>query len=146
VSSNIYPIYLFQASLRILKIEENISRGWGGENAYHIKGYRYLVVDNDTKVSRSSPSGKVTTLAKESLLALNKLREEVDSEKSRAKGQEKDMEICIRAKNNVWVIARVTRGKELYMALEKGSDTLLDTTDAVGRFSNRYCSGAFLMD
>lgn len=134
------------ASLRILKIEENISRGWGGENAYHIKGYRYLVVDNDTKVSRSSPSGKVTTLAKESLLALNKLREEVDSEKSRAKGQEKDMEICIRAKNNVWVIARVTRGKELYMALEKGSDTLLDTTDAVGRFSNRYCSGAFLMD
>jgi hypothetical protein len=64
VSSNIYPIYLFQASLRILKIEENISRGWGGENAYHIKGYRYLVVDNDTKVSRSSPSGKVTTLAK----------------------------------------------------------------------------------
>lgn len=74
----------------------------------------------------------------ESLLALNKLREEVDLEKSRAKSQEKDMEICIRAKNNAWVIARVTRGKELYMALEKGSDTLLDTTDAVGRFSNRY--------
>ena len=72
------------------------------------------------------------------MLALNKLREEVDTEKNRSK-QEKDMEICIRAKNNVWVIARVTRGKELYMALEKGSDTLLDTTDAVGRFSNRYC-------
>ncbi|CAH8252482.1 unnamed protein product [Arabidopsis lyrata] len=134
------------ASLRILKIEEKISRGWGGENTYHIKGYRYLVVDSDMEVSRASPSGKVTTLAKESLLALNKLREEVDLEKSRAKRQEKDMEICIRAKNNVWVIARVTRGKELYMALEKGSDTLLDTTDAVGRFSNRYCSGAFLMD
>ncbi|CAL9215186.1 unnamed protein product [Arabidopsis halleri] len=134
------------ASLRILKIEEKISRGWGGENTYHIKGYRYLVVDSDMELSRASPSGKVTTLAKESLLALNKLREEVDLEKSRAKRQEKDMEICIRAKNNVWVIARVTRGKELYMALEKGSDTLLDTTDAVGRFSNRYCSGAFLMD
>ncbi|CAE5957625.1 unnamed protein product [Arabidopsis arenosa] len=134
------------ASLRILKIEEKISRGWGGENTYHIKGYRYLVVDSDMELSRASPSGKVTTLAKESLLALNQLREEVDLEKSRAKRQEKDMEICIRAKNNVWVIARVTRGKELYMALEKGSDTLLDTTDAVGRFSNRYCSGAFLMD
>ncbi|KAG7597206.1 Vacuolar fusion protein Ccz1 [Arabidopsis suecica] len=134
------------ASLRILKIEEKISRGWGGENTYHIKGYRYLVVDSDMELSRASPSGKVTTLAKESLLALNRLREEVDLEKSRAKRQEKDMEICIRAKNNVWVIARVTRGKELYMALEKGSDTLLDTTDAVGRFSNRYCSGAFLMD
>ncbi|KAJ0253485.1 Vacuolar fusion protein CCZ1 A [Hirschfeldia incana] len=135
-----------QASLRIMKIEEKISRGWGGENAYHVKGYRYLVVDNDLEVSRASPSGKVATLAKESLLALNKLREEVDLEKSRGKRQERDLEICIRAKNNAWVIARVTRGKELYMALEKASDTLLDATDAVGRFSNRYCSEAFLMD
>ncbi|CAN7063948.1 unnamed protein product [Brassica oleracea var. botrytis] len=135
-----------QASLRIMKIEEKISRGWGGENAYHVKGYRYLVVDTDLEVSRASPSGKVATLAKESLLALNKLREEVDLEKSRAKRQERDLEICIRAKNNAWVIARVSRGKELYMALEKASDTLLDATDAVGRFSNRYCSGAFLMD
>lgn len=64
MSSNTYPISLFQASLRILKIEENISRGWGGENAYHVKGYRYLVVDNDMEVSRASPSGKVATLAK----------------------------------------------------------------------------------
>nr|VDD58782.1 unnamed protein product [Brassica oleracea] len=135
-----------QASLRIMKIEEKISRGWGGENAYHVKGYRYLVVDTDLEVSRASPSGKVATLAKESLLALNKLREEVDLEKSRAKRQERDLEICIRAKNNAWVIARVSRGKELYMALEKASDTLLDATDAVGKFSNRYCSGAFLMD
>ncbi|CAG7866904.1 unnamed protein product [Brassica rapa] len=135
-----------QASLRIMKIEEKISRGWGGENAYHVKGYRYLVVDTDLEVSRASPSGKVATLAKESLLALNKLREEVDLEKSRAKRQERDLEICIRAKNNAWVIARVSRDKELYMALEKASDTLLDATDAVGRFSNRYCSGAFLMD
>ncbi|CAH8321450.1 unnamed protein product [Eruca vesicaria subsp. sativa] len=135
-----------QASLRIMKIEEKISRGWGGENAYHVKGYRYLVVDNDMEISRASPSGKVATLAKESLLALNKLREEVDLEKSRAQKKEKDLEICIRAKNNAWVIARVSRGKELYMALEKASDTLLDATDAVGRFSNRYCSGAFLMD
>ncbi|XP_024007873.1 vacuolar fusion protein CCZ1 homolog A isoform X2 [Eutrema salsugineum] len=138
--------FIEDASLRILKVEEKISRGWGGENAYHVKGYRYLVVDNDMEVSRASPLGKVTTLAKESLLALNQLRGEVDLEKSRAKRQEKDMEICIRAKNNAWVIARVTRGKELYMALEKASDTLLDTTDAVGKFSNRYCSGAFLMD
>ncbi|KAL1221400.1 putative vacuolar fusion protein CCZ1 [Cardamine amara subsp. amara] len=134
------------ASLKILKIEERISRGWGGENAYHVKGYRYLVVDNGMEVSRASPSGKVATLSKESLLALNKLREEVDIEKSHAERQEKDMEICIRAKNKAWVIARVTRDKELYMALEKASDTLLDTTDAVGRFNNRYCSGAFLMD
>lgn len=45
-------------------MEEKISRGWGGENAYHVKGYRYLVVDNDLEVSRASPSGKVATLAK----------------------------------------------------------------------------------
>ena len=42
----------------------------------------------------------------------------MDTEKSRTK-QEKEMEICI------------TRGKELYMALEKASDTLLDATESV---------------
>ncbi|CAE5964737.1 unnamed protein product [Arabidopsis arenosa] len=133
------------ASAKILKVEEKLSKGWGGENAYHVSGYRYLLVDNDMEVSRASPPGKVATLAKESLLALNKLREEVDTEKGRSK-QEKDMEICIRAKNNTWVIARLNRGKELYMALEKASETLLDATDSVQRFSNRYCSGAFSMD
>lgn len=81
----------------------------------------------------------------ETLLALNKLRETVDSEKSRA-NEEKDMEISIRAKNNAWVMARLTRGKELYMALEKASETLLDATDSVQRFSSRYCSGAFSLD
>ncbi|CAN8233601.1 unnamed protein product [Cochlearia groenlandica] len=133
------------ASTNILKVEEKLSKGWGGENAYHVSGYRYLLVDNDMEVSRASPSGKVATLAKESLLALNKLRETVDSEKSRTE-KEKDMEICIRAKNNAWVMARINRGKEMYMALEKASETLLDATDSVQRFSNRYCSGAFSMD
>ncbi|KAL0806398.1 hypothetical protein Bca101_098890 [Brassica carinata] len=85
---------------------------------YHVSGYRYLLVDNDMEVSRASPSGKVATLAKETLLAVNKLRETVDTEKSRTK-QEKEMEKCI------------TRGKELYMALEKASDTLLDATESV---------------
>ncbi|KAJ6890863.1 hypothetical protein NC651_024387 [Populus alba x Populus x berolinensis] len=41
---------------------------------------------------------------------MSKLREEVDLEKSRAKwdsaDRDKDLEICIRAKNNAWVIAR----------------------------------------
>lgn len=81
---------------------------------------------------------------------MNKLREEVDVEKSRAKwdnaSQEKDMEICIRAKNNAWVIARTTRGKELYMALEKANETLLYASDAVEKFSNRYCGGTFSLD
>ncbi|KAJ8766814.1 hypothetical protein K2173_008368 [Erythroxylum novogranatense] len=137
------------ASLKMLKVEEKLSKGWGGENAYHVSGYRYLLVD-DRHVSRASPAAKVTTLTKESLLAMNKLREEVDLEKNRAKldnmGKEKDMEICIRAKNNAWVIARTTRGKELYMVLEKANETLLYAADAVEKFSNRYCGGAFSLD
>lgn len=80
-------------------------------------------------------------LWQDSLLALSKLREEVDLEKSKAQsnnaGQEKELEVSIRAKNNAWVIARVTRGKELYMVLEKANETLLYASDAVEKFSNR---------
>ncbi|PSR88103.1 Vacuolar fusion protein [Actinidia chinensis var. chinensis] len=141
---------LENASLKIVKVEEKLSKGWGGENAYHVSGYRYLLLDGDRNVSRASPPTKVTTLTKESLVALNKLREEVDLEKSRAKSDspdnDKDMEICIRAKNNAWVIALVTRGKELYMVLEKANETLLYASDAVENFSNRYCNGSFSLD
>ena len=77
----------------------------------------------------------------DSLLALSKLREEVDMEKSRAKSDnashEKELEVSIRARNNAWVIARVTRGKELYMVLEKANETLLYASNAVEKFSNR---------
>ncbi|KAJ4961871.1 hypothetical protein NE237_021781 [Protea cynaroides] len=141
---------LENASLKILKVDEKLSRGWGGENAYHVRGYRYLLFDGDRNVSRASPPGKVTTLSKDSLLSLNRLREEVDLEKNRARhddpSHEKDLEVCIRAKNNAWVIARVTRGKELYMVLEKANETLLYASDAVEKFSNRYCNGAFSLD
>ncbi|KAH7570843.1 hypothetical protein JRO89_XS05G0205500 [Xanthoceras sorbifolium] len=141
---------LMLASLKILKVEEKLSKGWGGENAYHVSGYRYLLVDGDRNISRASPPGKVTTLTKESLLAMSKLREEVDLEKGRAKwenaGLDKDLEVCIRAKNNAWVIARITRGKELYMVLEKANETLLYASDAFEKFSSRYCNGAFSLD
>ncbi|CAL5428066.1 unnamed protein product [Camellia sinensis] len=141
---------LENASLKIFKVEEKLSKGWGGENAYHVSGYRYLLVDGDRNVTRASPPAKVTTLTKESLVALSKLREEVDLEKSRAKWDgpncEKDLEICIREKNNAWVIARVTRGKELYMVLEKANETLLYASDAIEKFSDRYCNGAFSLD
>ncbi|XP_059447372.1 vacuolar fusion protein CCZ1 homolog B-like isoform X2 [Corylus avellana] len=141
---------LENASPKMLKVEEKLSKGWGGENAYHVSGYRYLLVDGDRNVSRASPPGKVTTLTKESLLALNKVREEVDLEKHQMESDnahfEKDMEVSIRAKNNAWVIARITKGKELYMVLEKADETLLYASDAVEKFSNRYCSGAFSLD
>ncbi|XP_062113302.1 vacuolar fusion protein CCZ1 homolog B-like isoform X2 [Humulus lupulus] len=141
---------LENASVKIVKVEEKLSKGWGGENAYHVGGYRYLLVDGDRNVSRASPPGKVATLTKESLVALNRLREEVDLEKSRSQwenaGHEKELEVSIRAKNNAWVIARVTRGKELYMVLEKANETLLYASDAVEKFSSRYCSGVFSLD
>ncbi|XP_027340554.1 vacuolar fusion protein CCZ1 homolog B-like isoform X1 [Abrus precatorius] len=141
---------LENASLKILKVEEKLSKGWGGENAYHVSGYRYLLVDGDRNVSRASPATKVTTLTKESLLAMNRLRQEVELEKNRAKldssNCEKDLEMCIRAKNNAWVISRVTRGKELYMVLEKANETVLYASDAVEKFSDRYCNGTFSLD
>jgi len=141
---------LENASQKIVTVEQKLTRGWGGENAYHVSGYRYLLVDPDRRVSRASPSGKVTTLAKDSLLALNRLRQEVDLEKSRFRRSDpchdKDFEVCIRTKNNAWVIAKITRGRELYMALEKGGETLLYASTAVEKFSNRYCEGAFSTD
>lgn len=75
------------------------------------------------------------------MIALSKLREEVDSIKSRSRwdnsSHEKDLEVSIRAKNNAWLIARLTRGKELYMVLEKASETLLYASEAVEKFSER---------
>ncbi|KAG2583981.1 vacuolar fusion protein CCZ1 homolog isoform X3 [Panicum virgatum] len=141
---------LENASQKIVTVEQKLTRRWGGENAYHVSGYRYLLVDPDRRVSRASPSGKVTTLAKDSLLALNRLRQEVDLKKSRFRRSDpchdKDFEVCIRTKNNAWVIAKITRGRELYMALEKGGETLLYASTAVEKFSNRYCEGAFSTD
>lgn len=70
-SVNCWPFYetvitfwKFQVALKIIKVEEKLSRGWGGENAYHVSGYRYLLVDDDRCISRASPPGKVTTLTK----------------------------------------------------------------------------------
>lgn len=79
--------------------------------------------------------------SQDSLLTLNRVREEIDFEKMRAQRtnpeHEKDFEVCIRAKNNAWVISKVTRGKELHMVLEKANETLLYATETVEKFSNR---------
>ena len=101
-----------------------------------------------TDFENSLNFGSFLCLVQESLLAMNKLRKEVELEKSRAKldsgGCEKDLEMCIRAKNNAWVISRITRGKELYMVLEKANETLLYASDAVEKFSNRYVFLSFV--
>lgn len=75
------------------------------------------------------------------MLALSKVREEVDLEKGQLAWEnadrDKDLELCVRAKNNAWVIARITKGKEIYMVLEKAGETVLYASDALEKFSNR---------
>lgn len=46
---------------------------------------------------------------------------------------------ALEQKGNVWVTAtaRHTRGKELYMVLEKAGETLLGASEAVKKFSER---------
>jgi hypothetical protein len=61
-----------QGSQKIATVEQKLARGWGGENAYHVGGYRYLLVDPDRRVSRASPAGKVTTLSRVCPFALSK--------------------------------------------------------------------------
>lgn len=62
--AKIVSLPIWQASVKIDKVEEKLSKGWGGENAYHVSGYRYLLVEGDKNVSRASPPTKVTTLTK----------------------------------------------------------------------------------
>ena len=33
---------ILQASQKIVTVEQKLTRGWGGENAYHVSGYRYF--------------------------------------------------------------------------------------------------------
>lgn len=141
---------LENASLKILNLEEKLTKQWGGGNMYHVAGYRYLFCNHDRNLSRASPPGKVTTLSKGSLAALCKLRAEVDLVKKRAERDdpthEHDLEVCMRAKNSSWIICRVDGKNELYMVLEKASETLIYASDAVEKFSKRYCNGVFSSD
>ena len=45
-------------------VEERLSQEWAGENANHVKGYRYLLLDTGRNISKASPPGKVATLTK----------------------------------------------------------------------------------
>lgn len=59
-----FSLLKYQASSKMFKVEEKLSKGWGGENAYHVSGYRYLLIDGDRNISRPSPPVKVATLSK----------------------------------------------------------------------------------
>eukprot|EP00252_Welwitschia_mirabilis_P001856 TRINITY_DN1181_c0_g1_i1.p1 TRINITY_DN1181_c0_g1~~TRINITY_DN1181_c0_g1_i1.p1 ORF type:complete len:516 (+),score=102.53 TRINITY_DN1181_c0_g1_i1:312-1859(+) len=141
---------LENALLKIIKLEERLTKEWGGVNANHVAGYRYLYCDHDRKLSKASPPGKVATLSKNSLVALSKLRAEVDLIKKRSNIEKetpgRDLEVCTRIKNNTWIICRINGEHELYMVLEKASETLLYASDAVDKFSKGYCNGVFCSD
>lgn len=141
---------LEKASQKLGIIEDKIAKAWGGSNMNHVQGYRYLVVDHDSSIARASPGSKFATVMKDSLVALNKVRAEMDIAKARSERkvskQPYDLETCVRTKNNAWVVVRIRGGNELYIVLERGSETLLLTSEAVEKFSRRHCNGLFASD
>lgn len=141
---------LEKVSLKLGLVEERISREWGGPNVNHVQGFRYLCIDNDSRISKASPGSKVATLTKDSLLSLNKVRAEIDAAKARSERkaalQPYDLETCVRTRSNAWVVVRVRGINELYIVLERASETLLLTSEATEKFSRRYCDGVFASD
>ncbi|EFJ22293.1 hypothetical protein SELMODRAFT_416490 [Selaginella moellendorffii] len=129
---------------KIQVLEEKLTKQWGGSNAMHVPGYRYMHHDLSRRTIKASPPNKVATLAKESLAVLNKVRGELDKEKNRS--DHTDKELCLRTKNNAWVSARARAGHELYVVLEKASDTLLVASDAIDKFNKRHCEGRLSSD
>lgn len=83
----------------------------------------------------------------ESLSALNQVRAEIDFEKGRverqASEQDPELEVCLRTKQNAWVIVRVRGGHELYTVQERASDTLVLASDAVEKLNKRSDSDPF---
>ncbi|OAE27346.1 hypothetical protein AXG93_441s1070 [Marchantia polymorpha subsp. ruderalis] len=90
------------------------------------------------------------TMVQESLAALNRIRQEIDLETGRSERsssmEDRELELCVRTKQNAWVIVRTRGGLELYTVLEKASNTLLLACDAVEKLSKRYFNGSFSSD
>ncbi|MCO5560451.1 hypothetical protein L7F22_014066 [Adiantum nelumboides] len=141
---------LEKASKKLSVLEERISRDWPGINGNHVPGYRYLWVDHDSRVSKASPGSKITTLTKDSLLSLDKVRAEIDAAKARSyrknPAHSYELETCVRTRSNAWVVVRIRGSHELYIVLERASETLLLTAEATEKFSRRNCDGVFSSD
>lgn len=77
----------------------------------------------------------------ESLAALNVVRADVDLVKGRLEGEKSghdpDLEICVRTKQNAWLVVRARGGQELYTVQERAGDTLLLASDAVEKLNKR---------
>lgn len=69
------------------------------------------------------------------------VRADIDLEKGRSERQasqhDPDLEVCVRTKQNAWVIVRARGGQELYTVQERASDTLLLASDAVEKLNKR---------
>jgi len=80
----------------------------------------------------------------ESLAVLNLVRADIDLEKGRLEGQirhrDPDLEVCVRTKQNAWLVVRARGGQELYTVQERAGDTLLLASDAVEKLSKRSVS------
>ncbi|GBG80631.1 hypothetical protein CBR_g31091 [Chara braunii] len=142
---------------RLESLESVLSENWPRPNASHIPGYRYMCFDRGTKVVQSSPTGKITTLSKDSLRLLNQVRAEIDgkrltAERSRRantggkQGTLGDVELCVRGTNNCWVVMRREGERELYVVMEKAGETLALTSEAIDQLSNRFFDGVFTVD
>ncbi|XP_024399642.1 vacuolar fusion protein CCZ1 homolog B [Physcomitrium patens] len=141
---------LEKGAQEVQKLEERISKEWKGINASHVPGYRYLCCDRINKTVKASPPSKVATLSKESLAALNVVRADVDLVKGRLEGEKSghdpDLEICVRTKQNAWLVVRARGGQELYTVQERAGDTLLLASDAVEKLNKRHFNGHFSSD
>ena len=80
-------------------------------------------------------------ILQESLAVLNLVRADIDLEKGRLERQashhDADLEVCVRTKQNAWLVVRARGGQELYTVQERAGDTLLLASDAVEKLSKR---------
>lgn len=119
------------ADVRMARLIKQLTAGVSSLNRWHVPGYRYLYLDGPTQSVRASPEAKLSTLALESMAALSQLRARLEE---RQPGSMEEQEVCIRTQHDAWVVMRASRGRQLFVVLERAGDTLLEASEATDRF------------
>lgn len=119
------------ADLRMARLIKQLATGVSSLNRWHVPGYRYLYLDGTTQGVRASPEVKLSTVAPESMAALSQLRARLEECQPRAM---EEHEVCIRTQHDAWVVMRASRGRQLFVVLERAGDTLLEASEATDRF------------
>ncbi|KAK9846863.1 hypothetical protein WJX84_004643 [Apatococcus fuscideae] len=105
-------------------------------NHWHVPSLRYVFRDGLTGSVRGSPSSKIGTLAKETVLLLDSVQASLDNNWAYDMHQDGSKDLVIRGSQDAWVIARQAGSGRLLMAMENGADSnLLETSrraDALG--------------